>query len=253
MGNSDIDAVTDETLSPVKILVAATVGGLLGCVTFHWVDPAFKMPEMGDGGLAPSPEYLAAYDAALTAMMTRNYALDLAIIGLLLGTSMGFFASPLAPVRRAVIAGVLGMLGGAVGGALAGTAMAQALAGGGQPFTFAGIYFDPMLQGGLAQLSAWAPLSVGIAAALCWSQRSVSAVLKGIGMGILAGSIAAVGYTVVSSLVFPSGSSFDAVPVGFAQRLTWVACGSWSLALTVNYGQKSRTSETKATDSDEDS
>ncbi len=217
-----------------SLVFGSLLGAIVGIFVVTQIEPIFSMPnEFADYPIQPTTEYMVRYHAALRFMYSSNFAIYFAILGLGIGLFAGLFAGGKRRLAASASSGFLGCVFGAIGGLLSGLSVAFALQNSGRAIPFLGLQIEPIVQTTAMQCFVWAIVATGVG--LGFSVATGSSIGKGIQMGLIAGCLVGVGYTLVEGICFPSVNGFLVVPISTYEKLTWAALAGITIGSTNFY------------------
>jgi hypothetical protein len=198
----------------LQILSGSVLGSVIGLAIVHCFDPMFKMTELPELGINPSPELVQRLKAATYAYWSFNCASAFAVIGLSIGVAIGVTSTAKRRVTSAAAGGTGGALGGLVSGYAVGLFVAQSA------LTSAD---QSLVQSAGAHFAVWAAtLSLAIVAigvVQDGPRRAASFLLAGIVTSI--GISAA--YNLAASIMFMNSNLLHVFPASLTERLVWTA------------------------------
>lgn len=197
--------------------VATLAGGLVAFGIFQPYGVFFRYEALPELPIEPSPEQMAEFTKAHTDFYSRNYGMQLGIVGACIGLVVGGLTVSRKRVVSALVGCFLGMLAGGIAGYLCGFSTALAMVRSSD---------QSLVQSSLLHFAIWGSIGVWVAAGVGMVQGGVAQVAKAVPAGLIAGVIVVVAHTMVFSIAFPSSNLIQFVPESFAERLTWiVVCG----------------------------
>jgi hypothetical protein len=211
------------------LLTAALLVSVAGSVVVGQIGNLFKMPpDFVDMPLAPSPEYLARYNAAISEFHSRNYAIHFAIMGALLGLAIGLMVGTKNRLGSAALASISGAIAAAIGGFFLGLSAAYLVkVSHGESINLLGVNIEPIVQTTALQCFVWALIGIGIGIGCTLVVWGPKRILNGIKGGLIGGLLAGVVHSMVAASLFSGSSAFSFIPESLTERILWAAiCGS---------------------------
>ncbi|HUP78394.1 MAG TPA: hypothetical protein VM260_07485 [Pirellula sp.] len=224
------------------LLTSAFLASVAGSVIVGQIGNLFKMPpDFVDMPLAPSPEYLAHYNAAISEFHSRNYAIHFAIVGALLGLAIGMTGPTKNRLGSAAVTSINGAIAAAIGGFLLGLSGAYCVqVNHGESINLLGVIVEPIVQTTALQCFVWVLIGIGIGIGwtlVVWGPKRI---LNGIEGGLIGGLLAGVINSMFAASFFSGSSAFSFIPEKLAERIVWAAIGGSSICLGLIYSVVNR-------------
>jgi hypothetical protein len=229
--------VGEPKKNPWFMLILALLASVAGSVIVGQVGNIAKMPpDFADMPLSPSPEYLARYNAALSAFRSQNYAIQISILGGLLGLAIGIAGASTNRFASAAAASIGGAAAALAGGFLLGLSAAYCVQiNNGESMNLMGVNVEPIVQTTALQCFVWAVTGIGIGVGWTLANWGPKRILKGIEGGLVGGLLAGIVYTVVAATAFSGSSAFSFIPEQYLERIVWSAVCGTSVCLGLIY------------------
>ena len=228
-----VSASPSSKLTVWLLMTSALLASVAGSVVVGQIGNLFKMPpDFVDMPLAPSPEYLARYNAAISEFHSRNYAIHFGIMGALLGLAIGLMVSPKNRLSSAAVASISGAIAAAIGGFFLGLSAAYLVkVNHGESINLLGVNIEPIVQTTALQCFVWALMGIGIGIGCTLGVRGPKRILNGIEGGLIGGLLAGVVHSMVAASIFSGSSAFSFVPANQTERILWGAVSGSSICL----------------------
>ena len=248
MNDSNISQLPDKvSASPSSkltvwfLLTSAFLASVAGSVVVGQIGNLFKMPpDFVDMPLAPSPEYLARYDAAISEFHSRNYAIHFAIMGALLGLAIGMTGATKNRLGSAA-ASISGAIAAAIGGFLLGLSATYCVrVNHGESINLAGVNVEPIVQTTALQCFVWILIGIGIGSGWTLAEWGSKRILNGIEGGLIGGLLAGVIHSMFAASFFSGSSAFSFIPEKLVERIVWAAICGTSISLGLIYSVVNR-------------
>jgi hypothetical protein len=194
-------------------LLACLFGGGVGGAIVHQIHPVFAYRDLPPIELGASAELVQMHRDAASQYRSHNYAIELAVAGLVLGLAFGLLAGGPKRMRAAIMGGLGGGLSGSASGFFGGKMVANSLFQNQQQTLQASMGLQAVVWGLI-----FASIVGFVAAANVGLMRSVRYAL----VGFIAGGAVAVVQFVVSSFVFPAANPLFLIPEVSAERIYWL-------------------------------
>lgn len=225
---------TTENWSPnlFPSLVACIAGCVIGYAVVHSVHPFFKFADIPELGISAPPELIKRYNDAQIAFWANNYALDFGLLGLCIGSTIGFITTRLRRIPSWLAGLVGGFVGGAIAGYIIGIFVAKALIASAN---------QSLIQSTGFHFAIWASIFASILLMVGWVQdgaiRSAAFVLNGVVVGLAV----AIVYNIASPLIFAHANLLKLIPNTSLERVVWILTCSIVLGLGLHLGLGNRT------------
>ena len=215
----EIEAIqTSETKTwhpnVVMYLVACILGGLLGGGIVHQIHPVFEYTDLPQIGLGASDELILQHRIAAFEYRSKNYGVELAIVGLSLGLAIGAFSGSPKRMLSTFAGGIAGALTGGIVGYVGGLIVGQSIIRNEQQGLQASMGLQTIVWGLILASVVWSVATLHVGA-----KRACSHLL----IGLIAGFAVAVTQFVISSVVFPSSNPLFLIPEQPSERVYWLA------------------------------
>lgn len=177
--------------------------------------------------LNPTADYLARYNSAFFHMYIQNYSVYFAIMGGMLGVTVGWLGTVRNRLRASGASLVGGAITGALGGCMLGYITAHCLFQNlNSAIHFSGIQIEPIVFSTALHSLIWVFLGIGIGCGWTLSSLGFKKIGVGIQGGLAGGLLAGLTYSVVGAVVFSNSNAFEFVPLNLTERILWsLICG----------------------------
>lgn len=212
-----------------SLLASSLLAGVAGALVVGQIGYLFAMPpDFVDMPLAPSPEYMARYNAAISKFHSQNYAIHFGIMGALLGIAIGLVAAVNNRLYSLAVASIGGAMAAAFGGYLVGLAAAYSVhINHGESISLVGVSIEPIVQTTAMQCFVWALIGIGIGCGWTLANWGPKRILSGVEGGLIGGLLAGVIHSLVAASLFSGSSAFSLIPENQTERIVWAAiCGT---------------------------
>ena len=185
----------------------------MGGGVVHVIHPVFAFPDLPPVVMGSSVELIQEHRDAAFAYRSRNYGLDLAIVGLTFGVFFGAFSLSRKRTLSVIAGGVIGALTGAVLGFVGGLLATQSILRSDPQDLQTSMGLQSIVWGLIFASVLWVVATLHIGAI-----RACAHLL----IGLLAGFAVALVQFVISTMMYPSSNPMFLVPDGHTERICWL-------------------------------
>ena len=173
--------------------------------------PFFPLPSLPEQGISPKPEIVKLYRDTGIEFYTRNYAVLFGGIGLVLGALIALMTTQ-KRMASVVAASTVGVLLGSLGGYTVGYYVYMAIAASTD---------QSLVQSCLFHFLVWGIPIAGVVLAVSGLHNSPDNIGKQTIATLVVVLVAAVGYGMISTLLFPNANQLQLVPESTSERIVW--------------------------------
>lgn len=228
MTDNSVGPVPQNTWEPsCKVLVFfSLLGGLIGFAVFHAIHPvfAFATSELPS---VPTEEQLQQYIVSLKEFLSRNNAVDMAVIGACMGGAIGIGTVRSRRFSSGLFGGIAGLLCGAWSGYVTGFPSGDAVSSTAD---------KSLIQAGVLHFAVWCAIAVGIATTISFVQGGMISAFKGVLAGLITSLLVVVTHTIAASVLFPTADLAHVVPRPLAERAVWMLACSAMFGIALSFG-----------------
>lgn len=188
--------------------------------------PFFPMPNLPEQGISPKPEIVKLYRDAGVEFYTRNYAVLFGAIGLVLGALIALMTTQ-KRMASAVTASTVGALLGSIGGYTVGYYVYLAIAASTD---------QSLVQSCLFHFLIWGIPVAGVVLAVSGLHNSPDNIGKQTIASLVVVLVAAVGYGMISTVLFPNANQLQLVPDSTSERIVWAISYPMMIGVGLLYG-----------------
>lgn len=207
-------------------LFFSLIGGLIGFVVFTAIHPvfAFATSELPP---VPTEEQLQQYIVSLKEFLSRNNAVDMAVIGACMGGAIGLGTVRSRRLSSGFVGAIAGLLCGALSGYVTGSPSGAAVSSTAD---------QSLIQGGILHFAVWGAIAVGIATTISFVQGGMIPAFKGILAGLITSLLIVITHTIAASMLFPAADLAYVVPGPLVERAVWMLACSAMFGIALGFG-----------------
>lgn len=188
--------------------------------------PFFPLPSLPEQGISPKPEIVKLYRDAGIEFYTRNYAVLFGGIGLVLGALIALTTTQ-KRMASVVAASTVGVLLGSLGGYTVGYYVYMAIAASTD---------QSLVQSCLFHFLVWGIPVAGVVLAVSGLHNSPDNIGKQTIATFVVVLVAAVGYGMISTVLFPNANQLQLVPETTSERIVWSISYPMMIGVGLLYG-----------------